>query len=322
MKAKGHRNRPRGQLRSLATMASTSGTRTDSALWTPEEFAAHLPELPLVSSRGVVDWEGIVVERRSQAPQELYSAPMTHHLLGLVLGPPPFTFWRDIGGEVKEGQRVPGSTTVIPAVQPRHARWDRTADLLHIHLSPQFLARVAQPFLANPDHIELIPMFSVSDPQIKHVGKALLAELEQGAPSGRLFGESLANALAVHLLRHYVAFPAAIPDLTSNLTRTELRRALEYIHDNLDRDLSLSEIAAVSSMSPYYLTTLFKQTIGHSLYQYVIHQRVEKAKSLLRRSDLSIGEIALQVGFYDSSHLNRHFKRLTGITPRAMRQRS
>jgi AraC family transcriptional regulator len=320
MTAKGDQDLSRRETGHDASTESTPETRTASALWTPQDVAAHLPDAPLVSSQGTADWEGSVVERRRQRPWETMVGPMTHHLVGLVLEPPPFYFWRDMGGEVKEGLRVPGSITIFPAGQPFRAHWDRTEELLNIHLSPQLLEHVAQPFLANSERIEMIPVFTAPDPQIEFIGRAMLAELEQGAPGGRLFGESLATALAVHLLRHYIAFPATIPNITHKWIRTEIRRAREYVHDHLDRDLSLQEIADVSGVSANYLTSLFKETTGYSLHQYVIQQRVEKAKSLLRRSDLSIGEIAQRVGFYDSSHLTRHFKRLTGITPRTMRQ--
>lgn len=84
----------------------------------------------------------------------------------------------------------------------------------------------------------------------------------------------------------------------------------------------MQEIAAVSGLSANYLTTLFKQATGYSLHQYVVRQRVEKAKTLLHRDDFSIGEIAQRVGFYDSAHLNRHFKRLTGVTPKALHKKS
>jgi AraC family transcriptional regulator len=294
----------------------------DSSFWTPDDFAAHLPDTPLISSRHTVASEDFLVERRRQAPQELAAGPMTHHLLGLVLGPPAFHFWRDIAGDVKHGLRVPGATTVIPAGRPRRARWDDTADLLHIYMSPEFLERVAEPFMPNPDRIEILPEFSAIDPQIDHIGRALLADLEEESPGSRLFEEGMMTALGVHLLRHYVAFPAQIPGILSGMTRTELRRALEYLHDNLESDLSLKEIAAYAGLSANYLTTLFKRTTGDSLHQYVIRARVERAISLVRRTDLSITEIAQQVGFYDSSHLTRHFKRLTGVTPRSLRRTS
>src|ERR1051326_2619176 len=118
-------------------------------VWTPEDFAAHLPDAPLATSRGKAPWDDIVVEHRMQLPQELDAAPMTHHLLGLVLGPPAFHFWRDIDGDVNEGLRVPGSTPIIPAGRPRRARWDKTSNLLHISLSPTLLERVAEPFIAD-----------------------------------------------------------------------------------------------------------------------------------------------------------------------------
>jgi AraC family transcriptional regulator len=123
-------------------------------------------------------------------------------------------------------------------------------------------------------------------------------------------------------LRRYTAFPPRIPDRSSSGLRPELYRAVEYIHDNLDRDISLREIANAAGLSSNYLTTLFRQATGYSLHQHLIRQRINKASTLLRRSDLTIGEIASRVGFYDSSHLVRHFKRLTGLTPRALRKRS
>lgn len=69
-------------------------------------------------------------------------------------------------------------------------------------------------------------------------------------------------------------------------------------------------------MSPNYFSRLFKETTGITPHQYVIRCRVEEAQDLLRQGKLSIAEIATQVGFVDQSHLNRHFKRLVGVTPK------
>src|SRR6266567_6500742 len=99
MNANSRRDGPNRKMKSLSSIG-VSGTRTATAIWTPDDFAAHLPDAPLLSSKGTVAWEGIVVEKRSQAPQELAAPAMSHHLLGLVIGPHPFYFWRDIGGEV------------------------------------------------------------------------------------------------------------------------------------------------------------------------------------------------------------------------------
>ncbi|NJR63691.1 MAG: helix-turn-helix transcriptional regulator [Cyanobacteria bacterium CRU_2_1] len=105
----------------------------------------------------------------------------------------------------------------------------------------------------------------------------------------------------------------------SDLTRTQLQQAIDYIHTYLDRDLSLSQIAKIINISPTYFARLFKRATGTSPHQYVIQQRVERAKLMLTKTDLAIAEIALQVGFSSQSHLTQQFKRLTGVTPKQVR---
>ena len=96
-----------------------------------------------------------------------------------------------------------------------------------------------------------------------------------------------------------------------------MRRVIEYVDAYLDQDLALVELAAIVSLSPNYFTRLFKQSTGFTPHQYVIQQRVERAKRLLLESKLAIADIALEVGFAHQSHLNRHFKRWVGVTPKA-----
>jgi hypothetical protein len=125
MKAKNNRNLPREQKGGPAS-TEYPGMRSVSTIWTPEEFAAHLSEAPLEANQGIVDSAGVVVEHRRKPPQELFAPGMTHHLLGLLLMPSAY-FWQHIGEEIHEGLRVPGSTTVVPAVQPYYACWDGAA---------------------------------------------------------------------------------------------------------------------------------------------------------------------------------------------------
>ncbi|MBD2100411.1 helix-turn-helix domain-containing protein [Leptolyngbya sp. FACHB-261] len=97
------------------------------------------------------------------------------------------------------------------------------------------------------------------------------------------------------------------------------QQAIDYIHTHLDRDLSLAGIAKVINISPTYFASLFKSAMGISSYQYVIQQRVERAKLMLSKTDLTIAEIASQVGFSSQSHLTQQFKRFTETTPKQVR---
>jgi AraC family transcriptional regulator len=107
-----------------------------------------------------------------------------------------------------------------------------------------------------------------------------------------------------------------------SLTPTQLQQVLDRINTNLDRDLSLVQIAEAINISPTYFASLFKSTTGISPHQYVIQQRVERAKLMLAKTDLAIANIALQVGFSSQSHLTQQFKRFTGMTPKQVRSSS
>ena len=86
--------------------------RIPSRIWTPDDVAPFIENAPVLTSLGITDWEGIVVERRSVPPNEAAVAHQTHHLLALSLGQ-PYHFRHTFSGRVKQGLRVHGSTTII-----------------------------------------------------------------------------------------------------------------------------------------------------------------------------------------------------------------
>ena len=98
-----------------------------------------------------------------------------------------------------------------------------------------------------------------------------------------------------------------------------LSQAIDYINDHLDDEIKLANLAAVVGISQYYFCQLFKQSMGVAPYQYVIQQRVERAKDLLRQKKVAIADIALECGFANQSHFTKHFRKVTGTTPKAYR---
>jgi len=90
----------------------------------------------------------------------------------------------------------------------------------------------------------------------------------------------------------------------------------DYINDNIASEIKLSDLANLAGISQYHFSRLFKKSLGISPNKYVIKQRIERAKSLLKNSDLLVTEIALLCGFSSHSHFSKYFRQITGITPK------
>ena len=136
-----------------------------------------------------------------------------------------------------------------------------------------------------------------------------------------MYGEGLSTALAAHLLREYGTAVLEPKRPYGGLPRAKLVRALEYIQDQLETDLTVSGIAQAVYMSPHHFKRLFKQSTGQSPYQYVVESRVRKAKELLTTGKFTISEAAFHLGFADQSHLTRNFKRVFGVPPKTLLSR-
>nr|WP_322711279.1 AraC family transcriptional regulator [Nostoc sp. ChiSLP03a]MDZ8212483.1 AraC family transcriptional regulator [Nostoc sp. ChiSLP03a] len=285
------------------------------------DLSQRLNKAPALSSRQM-NWNGVLVEQcnGSSSSFEIELPALADHWLNLHLGhPAPLIQKRD--DRLHKSAIQKGDTILVPAGQPSY--WHRHEGVicapLHIHLKPELIAQVAETSNFNSDRIDLINCFSKHDLQLHNIAMLLLAELQSGSVMGRLYVESLTQILVIHLLRHYSTLTQPITFEDRNLTRTQLQRAIDYVHAHLNRDLSLAELASVVNISPTYFASLFKQAIGISPHQYVIQQRVEQAKFMLKKTDLAIADIALQVGFSSQSHLTQQFKRLTGMTPKQVR---
>ena len=165
-----------------------------------------------------------------------------------------------------------------------------------------------------------MPRFmSEQDPLIQGIFSAVRDELETGKIGGYLLIDSLKTTLAIHLLRNYCTTQPK-SSYADGLSPSALQRVIEYIHEHLNQDVKLIELAAIARISPYYFLRLFKQKMGVTPHQYILQQRIERTKFLLQHSELSLTEIAFRVGFCDQSHLTRCFKRIVGITPKQLLQ--
>ncbi len=275
--------------------------------------------LPILSSQEQ-GWEDILVEQFQHPSGEGSTHFSDEHTICLSLASRPVRFLQIKGGKTHTSLYGKGDISITPAQVPFFCRWEGDDHYLQIQIASRFLQRVATEALAmNPDRLELLPEFRTRDPQIEAIGMMLLAELQQDNLGGRLYIESLANVLAVHLLRQYAADKRELPSYEGGLPERQLLQVLDYIHESLDQDIKLADLAGLIEMSQFHFSHLFKQAIGTSPHQYLLQQRVERAKQLLKQTDQSIIDIAFLCGFNSHSHLSKQFRQFTGMTPTAYR---
>jgi AraC family transcriptional regulator len=208
---------------------------------------------------------------------------------------------------------------LVPAGTPSLSRWSGPRDTLHVFVEAGLVERVAaEAFDLDPARLTIPPLDCRLDlPHLRAAASAVDAELRAGgAGGGPLASESLANVLAVHLIRHVMAPRQPALGHYGALPQGRLRAVVDYVQGHLDADPSLAEMAAVARLSPYHFARQFKAATGLPPHGYVIMCRVERAKELLQAgTELSLAQVAARAGFSDQSQFCHHFRRLVGVTP-------
>lgn len=263
-----------------------------------------------------------IVEHQIQPPSECEaSGGLTHHLLAFQLSHGTRQITR-IGDREYDGTLLEKEIILIPAEVPFFAAGETADESLIVTLDPSFLRQIAlETDGTNCDRLELLGILKTQDDRIEAIALSIYREMQQENWGGKLYLESLANLLAIHLLRNYSAYPYKGRESKKGLPNRKLQQVLEYIDTHLGRDLELVQLAQVVGMSQYYFASLFKQSMGVAPWQYVRQQRLEQAKELLKQCDRSIVEIALECGFKSQSHFTQQFRKFTGITPKGYRDR-
>lgn len=270
-------------------------------------------------------WRNLKVIRNRHRVRESIIAPgkLTYHLITVYLGAPSRQETRLEGRNVNLLQ-TNGDVVVIPAHSALRSLYDDVEqDDIYLHLEPEFVKKTALEIGLNPDRIEIIPTLNTRNPHIEQLARLAFDELqrEEQTPGSNLYSDSLANLLAVQLLRQYSTDSPPEQSNGNGLPNKKLRLVLELINSDLAADLSLSSLAETVDLSEYHFLRLFKQSTGTTPHQYVLRQRIERARRLLIESDLSVTEIAYLLGFATPAHFARQFRRQTGIAPTELRRR-
>lgn len=264
---------------------------------------------------------GVVFQLRQDAIGSLNLPGIEKTILCVHVGPAALLSCRRDGKQYN-GTAVHGDVDIIPAYTP--SQWvahDHNDRNLLLSLPQALIHSVAEQAGHDPLRLEIRNRFQVRDPELEFLANAIYREIENGQPSGRLYTEGLVVAMTSRLVSQHssVSQPLRMPEAI--LSGRRLKQVLAFIEDQLAEDLSLEQIASVAGVSPSHLKTLFRRATGLPVHQYVIQRRIERARTLLAQDHLTMAEIAAATGFAHQSHLARHIRRVTGVSPTMMRRR-
>lgn len=160
----------------------------------------------------------------------------------------------------------------------------------------------------------------VRDPVLGHLAHAVADSLDAGGPLNALFIEQIGLAMGTHLLRRYGSARTRELERKGVLSAAKVARAQELLMEKADLGVSIEEVANECDLSRGYFIRAFSRTTGRTPHQWLLEQRVTRARELIETSDMTLADIAVACGFADQSHLNRVFARIVGHPPGAWRR--
>jgi AraC family transcriptional regulator len=190
---------------------------------------------------------------------------------------------------------------------------------LHLQISISDAALMAASDGADGE-VELCSYRKFADPRLGALAAAVNAEMIAGFPSGRLFLDSIEQAIAVALVNGHAVRHRPVQIYRGGLGSARLRRIRELVHAKVGDDLSLDEMAQSVELSTAHFARMFRKSTGETPHQFVLRQRVECAKAMLRAPDGRVLDVAVACGFKTQQHFARVFRDVCGVSPIKYRQ--
>jgi len=215
--------------------------------------------------------------------------------------------------ELKEFRYIAGEM-ILPH---RHeGKWVGLMNAPHLELGISDGALMA----ASGGEVELPIYRKFADPRLRALATAVHADMVGGYPSGRLFLDSIEQAIAAALVTGHAVRRRSVQTYQGGLGSARLRRIKELVDAKMEDDLSLGEMAQSVDLSTAHFARMFRKSTGETPHQFVLRQRLERAKAMLRTPGARVLDVAVACGFKTQQHFAQVFRDVSGVSPTAYRQ--
>lgn len=260
-------------------------------------------------------WRGVLLERHLVLPSEIPEHEHPELCLHLQLsGEEDFEWWSSGRRAIEHTQ--PGSLILIPPGTRDRLCWQGASERLIVSVETGLLAQDCGT-LRSP---EFTVKWSLHDQGLRRLVMEMGREAKNEWPLGSLYADLLTMGLKTRLLQSHTTNPIRVHAQSGGLSLPKLKRAMEYVNANLAEDIHLDEIADQLDLSSSHFAHEFRNSTGQTPYQYLLDQRISKAKQILRRTRLPVQFISEQTGFRSPVNFVRAFRQRVGLTPEAWRK--
>jgi AraC family transcriptional regulator len=259
----------------------------------------------------------LLVERRDLEPTSWQSHFLEDQLLHFFMKPAV------LGYSLKDAAiaKIPvatGQAVFCPRKERHNIRWDEGISVLSIRIPDSAIMEAARERLTERS-LEIVPEQVVTDDRLTHLLFALDGERARDYSAGKLFVDCIETALANILLTSFNTFTPRSISGNGGLAPLALRRVVEFMHANMDKQVGLKDLADCAGLSLSHFSFQFRASTNQSPHRYMLRLRIERSKELLADSRFSVLDVGLEVGFRNQQHFATAFRHSVGVPPSVYR---
>ncbi len=285
----------------------------------------HAPHRPVLLARTLRHTEVTVTEVRLDHPTLERSDPLPAadaFVAAVQLRDYPVHEWWENGRQAPVTSLRAGDATIYDLKRDPRFTINNPFHSIHFELPRAVLDAIADDSGAKRiSNLDYAPGVGVFDPVLHNLSLALRPAFDNPDQANRLFVDSVALAVAVHVVTTYGHLQPRTPRARGGLAPWQRRRAAELIDAHLDAHITIAQLARACGLSSSHFVRAFKASLGVTPYRWLLERRIDRARDLLTRTTMSTADVALACGFANQSHFTRTFCALTGSPPARWRRR-